>query len=230
MVKSLISRLIFCSKPARVATEASPNVYESIYVLTLDKFIDCLCDAKLKVLELPGKKASPQELSTAWQKIYEQYAECVQDSEQKYMTRLTKEINLLGTKLNLVNLILDRLSTKHSPEVLSELKKILNVPGKFDPNDGAQYKKDLGLAVSLSKQLFVKMKEKEAELQRLMPTAQEAGRINRSHFDSLLIQLSKHLKFQVNRRQVFVSEFIAMMADMRAAYDQFLKDQKTLKP
>jgi hypothetical protein len=233
-MQNLISKIGFRSKqaPSPVATsvleEITDKVYDSIYVLTLDKFIDCICESKFEVLLRPGKKATTNQLEEAWLKIYEQYADNVQDSEQKYIARLSREINLLGTKLNLVNLIVGRLELEHNPDILAELKRILNVPGEFNPENMDQYRKDLQLTISLSKQLYMKMKEKEAELQRLMPTSQ-VGKIDRAHFDSLLIQLSKHFKFLVNRNQVFVSEFIAMMVDMRNTYDQHLKNAKNAK-
>lgn len=232
VMQNFINKIGFGGRQAAVPEsivaekQTTSLVYDSIYVLTLDRFIDCLCDNRLEALLIGDKQVSTDQLETAWQKIYEQYADSVQDTEQKHISKLSREINTLGTKLNSVNLIVERLSVNYDPDILAELKRILNVPGSFDPNNREQYRRDLQLTISLSKQLFVRMKEKEAELHRLMPTRQ-AGKTDRGHFDTLLIQLSKHFKFQINRKQIVVSEFIAMMADMRSAFEHQLKNAKT---
>jgi hypothetical protein len=234
LIRNFISKIGFGGKQAAVPenvvaqVQTDGLVYGNIHVLTLDRFIDCLCDDRLEALLIPGKKATVEQLKQAWQRVYEQYSDNVQDSEQKYMGRLSREINLLGTKLNLVNLIVERLELDHDPDILAELRRILNAPGQFNPENREQYKRDIQLTISLSKQLFMRMKEKEAELKRLMPTKQ-AGKIDRAHFDTLLIQLSKHFKFQINKNQVFVGEFIAMMMDMRNTHDQQLKNAKNIK-
>jgi hypothetical protein len=204
------------------------NVYDSIHVLTLDRFIDCVCDSNLQVLIVPGKKATIEQLKQAWRNIYEQYSDSVQDSDQKYAIKLSRDVNLLATKLNLINVIVERLELQHNPEILLELKKLLNLPGKFDPEDTLQYRKDLKMAVSLSKQFFIKLKSKEAELQNLLPVAQIGG-VDRAHFDNLIIQLSKYLKFQINRRQMVTSEFVGMITEMRKDFEIQLKNAKNLK-
>lgn len=203
------------------------KLYRSIHELTLDKFITCLCDSDYTVLILPNATATAQEIVDAWSQIYEQYIDCIQDTEQKHLIKLSREINILTTKLNLINLIIERLNVKHSDEILHALRQLINVPGKFDANDREQYAKDLKVAISLSKMLYVQLQEKEHELGKIMPT--KAGKIERSHFDALIINVSKYMKFQINRREITVGEFIAMMIDMRNSVNRMQRELKTSK-
>ena len=192
------------------------NTYHSIHDTTLDKFIACICDHNYSVLNLPGEKNSDAILRAAWDNIYSEYIDCVKDTEQIYISKLSKDINVLTTKLNLIALVVERLSIKHDADIVAELRKVISVPGDFNPANRDAYKKDLERVVSLSKTLYMQREEKRAEMSRLMPM-EGTGKIDHSHFDALIVQISKYMKFQINRRQIFVGEFVAMMIDLRGA-------------
>ena len=75
------------------------QITHSISELTLDKFTICICEGNLLVLVKDWfnvtKEEAYHDILDAWDNIYSEYVTAMKDKEQKYLLRLTKEINLL---------------------------------------------------------------------------------------------------------------------------------------
>lgn len=239
MLQKLISKWSFFKKRGNGLTQPlkeplrkpslSTKLYLSITELTLDKFITCICDGNLSVL-VKGDWYGLQEgdIIDAWESLYAQYIDCIKDKEQQYITRLLKEINLLQTKLDLIQLIVTRLSIEHNQEILDELKKIIAVTGNFIIDDANSYLKDLERVVLNSKRLVVELENKKSEFEKLMPSS-PAQKVDKQHFETVIIRVSKHMKFRVNKYEIMVSEFVAMIVDMRDTAEAMNRELNTLK-
>ncbi len=195
---------------------SSLTLYRSIDTLPLDRFITCICDQDLLALVISGKP-TPEELISAWNEIYDQYVIAVNDKEQQYILRLTKEINCLEFDYKLIGLCVTRLEIEHSDEVLGILKKLVPSNIKFNPADIEQYKKDLSLIISKSKRMIVEIENKRGELGRLAP--EKGERITRSEFDKMVVRASKYMQNRIDKKLTTVSEFVQIIDEMRKEAD-----------
>ena len=191
----------------------SGTLYLTIDELPLDCFIRCTCDGDLKALIITGDH-DDMILYTAWESIYEQYVDALKDKDQMYILKLTKKINALEFDIKLIQLCIKRLSVEFSADVLAALKKVIPVPGKFNPDDAEQYAKDLSIAVTRSKSLILEIENKKGELSRVTPK-KASEKMDRTAFDALIIRISKYMQFKVDKKKTTVSEFVQMIVDMR---------------
>lgn len=203
---------------------SSLKLYRSIDTLPLERFITCICDKDLTALVISGN-ATGEELVSAWNDIYDQYVIAVNDKEQQYILRLTKEINCLEFDYKLIGLCVTRLEIEHSEEVLGILKKLVPTNLKFNPADIEQYKKDLSLIISKSKRMIVEIENKRGELGRLAP--EKGERVNRSEFDKMIVRASKYMQYKIDKKATTVSEFVQIIDEMRKEADSIDKINKT---
>jgi len=208
-------------------TTLSETLYHTISDLPLDRFVTCVCDGDLSALIITGAPTEI-ELQAAWETIYEQYIDALKDKDQMYILKLTKQINALEFDIKLIQLCIKRLSVEHSPEVLSQLKKVISVPGKFNPEDAEQYAKDLSVAITRSKSLILDIENKKGELSRITPK-NASEKMDRGSFDGLIVKISKYMHFRVDKKQTTVSEFVQMVVDMRETAESMEMESITKK-
>lgn len=203
----------------------SNTCFTSIHDFPLDKFIACICDNNFSLLIKPNQKATEKEMQEAWNNIYSEYAYEVQDKEQKYISGIVKSCHVLSLKIALINLIVNRLSTKFDSEILNVLKMVVPfISGTFDENNQAQYTKDLQMAITVSKKFVIELEDKQKQLDALIPKNSKS--IDRSHFDKIIVRISQHFKFQIDRAKTTVGEFTAMIMDMRETVESINKLNK----
>jgi hypothetical protein len=145
--------------------------------------------------------------------IYEEFLFAIRDTEQNYYMRLVKEINILEAKYHMVELIVTRLAIKESDEIRKILAQVLPVRA----TDSLQ------VIVTRSRRFLQEIEIKKAELERLQPVA-EHGQADRKYFTHLIIQVTKHLKVQIDKYKVTAFEFGEMIIDMREHYNQLKKE------
>jgi hypothetical protein len=195
-----------------LTSEHGYKVIDQITELMMDKFIDGICNGNLKVLVIEGDP-SVAVLEKAWSSIYQQYLDNMGDEEQKQSAKLITEINLLESRCNLVRLVVKRLRLQHSAEVIEDLKKVVAVDVVLDPADPDTYKKGLSRILSKCRRWELDIQGKKEELALLQPDSSEE-KIDAIHFDKIIIRLSRHMKFKVNKFKTAVSEFCMMFSDM----------------
>lgn len=197
---------------------SSSILYRTIDQLPLDRFISCICDSDLSHLIISGT-ATQDELEHTWGRIYEQYIDAIQDKEQMYILKVSGQINAMELDLKIIQLCVRRLEQQYSEEIVKELRKVLPTVGSFNQDDIEQYRKSLSLAITRSKALILQIETKKGELAKLMPK-HPGDRVDRKYFDTVLVKLSKHMQFRVDRSKISVSEFTQMIVDMREAAQQ----------
>lgn len=187
--------------------------YKNISELPLDRFIKVVCENDLLALTISGRPTEA-ELNEAWEEIYDEYVFYLKDKTQEYFESLTRTHNILLTKIQAVDLVIYRLSIQHSDEIVKELKKLLpGLSGKFNAQDVEGYRKDLKKAQQDAKILIAQADQKKQELEKLIEQ-RNGEKIDRTQFDKMLIQISKHMKYHINKYTVTVSEFINMILDI----------------
>lgn len=214
------------------------QIIHSINELTVDKFIVCICDGNLTVLVKDWfnitKEEAFQDINQAWENIYTEYVEAMKDKEQKYLLRLTKEINLLQCKLVMIDTIVRTIAAEYQltqtcdPKQIDNLRKYINVTGKFDPEDAISYARDLEMVIANSKRLLIEFETKKIEYEKLVPKNSKT-KVDKKYFDDILTQLSKHMKSIIDPKNITVGFFVSMMNDMRSEIERIEKELRKVK-
>jgi hypothetical protein len=190
--------------------------------LTLDKFIICICDENYHVL---AKKNGVKEieLKKAWSKIYDEYFNIIKDKEQSYIMTLYREINLIEFKINVINGCVSYLNIFKDEEIVNILRQFIPVYGKFDENNEEQYNRDLQTVINFARKFIIELETKSIELNKLTPKEKQS--ITRDYFDQLIWELSKYVKYQINKYTISASEFARGIANMRSYYEHLIQHQ-----
>jgi hypothetical protein len=192
--------------------------------LTLDKFIVCVCDENYHVL-VKKNGVKEWQIKKAWDKIYDEYLTILKDREQTYVMQLSRDVELLEFKLNIINFCIKYLDIKNSMneetdnEVLEVLKQFIPIFYDLNDIDREDYINKLQVFINYSKRFIVELENKSIELEKLIPRNKK--KIEREYFDRLITQVSRYVKYQVSKYTISVSEFANLLADLRT-YNEYL--------
>jgi hypothetical protein len=183
--------------------------------LPLDKFIRCLCDGALAALIIEGSP-SDLELRAAWEAIFERFLDAMKDSDGLYMMRLNAKINTLEFNYKFIHLCLERLRVGYSRFAADCLRKLIRVDGELNPEDQDRYFRALQTVQNRAQRLQVEIGDKKAEKALLEKTTTGSTvQLTREHFDNLIGQVSRYMKFYIDRRIVSIGEFVSFYMQMR---------------
>jgi hypothetical protein len=178
-------------------------------VVTMDKFINCLCKQNYSCLVVSGE-FSDNEKFEAWQDIFYQYCDLLNTNEYKIMLKLMKSIGINEAKLIAINLCLIVLSHNYNQECIDILKKYgYNYAYNFD--DKEQYLKDLQNVQSINKGVKMNLLNDEKNLERL--TDKKKKQVRASDFDEIFISLNSRLKFgfKITKQNTTIAEYCSMI-------------------
>jgi len=218
----MISHL-FSSRNLRNKLDCS-KLITSASDLTLDKFIVCVCDENYHVL-VKKNGVKEWQIKKAWDKIYDEYLTILKDREQTYVMQLSRDVELLEFKLNIINFCIKYLDIKNSMneetdnEVLEVLKQFIPIFYDLNDIDREDYINKLQVFINYSKRFIVELENKSIELEKLIPRNKK--KIEREYFDRLITQVSRYVKYQVSKYTISVSEFANLLADLRT-YNEYL--------
>lgn len=192
------------------------TIVSSCYLLTMDKFIDCLVEDKLQVLG----NGTQEQLNKAWGNIVHEFSELRADKSATELLELQKEIFVLQNKIKIISLCVGVLWDTYNRDLANELKTMgFNV--KLNWSNKAQYYKELNLVISKSKTFDVLARRKEKELLELIKKS-GTDRYQRKDFVSINTSLSKYMSFHVNNNQITVAEW----CDMVNKYEEYIEIQQ----
>jgi hypothetical protein len=196
---------------------ASPSckLYRSIHQLPLAKFITCICDDDLTALVIEGP-ATPQQLTEAWEAIYNEYIDANKDESIEFIDKLTTNYNLLITKYNVIKLLVDAVSYFPVDYLIDELKHWYELPAALNPKDKAGFKRDLAVITARNQRWYNDALQIKQQIEQLQPVQQNAGKITRTWFDQQLVAISRYSKYHINKNETTVSEFVIMCKDLKA--------------
>ena len=195
--------------------------------MTLDKFIICVCDENYHVL-VKRNGVNESQIKQAWEKIYDEYLTIIKDREQSYIMNLSREINLLEFKVNIINYCVNILDIQNSlgdetdEEIVNVIRQFVPVFGEFNDTDRIEYVKKLQQIINNSKRFIIELENKEIEFDKLMPKTKQS--IKREYFDRLISQVSKYVKYQISKYTISVTEFANLVADLRT-YNEYLQQE-----
>jgi hypothetical protein len=196
-------------------------IVDSITDLMLSDFIVCLTKQNYSCLAKGNIEATEEQLSSAWDNIYNQYIDETDDSEQKAYVNLSKEAAVLEIKIQIIQACIEVLRLEHRAEIVEELRQWMPVFEKFDPADREQYLKDIQAVEMRSAEFGVDLRHIQHELAEVTPEDSEP--VSAMSFEKVLTQLEMHRKYKIDKFTTTVASFAFMLKDYRTslrAYQQ----------
>ena len=148
--------------------------------------------------------------------IYLQFLDGIKDKEQSYIQKLAKEVNGLEVVYSTVQLAIRYYEQINDPEVFAVI--IHFVPG-------AQTTDSLEMIGTRSRKMLLDLDLKRKELKEITNTDKRSIP-DYAFFTQLTLQVSKHLKFQIDKSKTTVAEFAAMIHDLRQTNDHIERELK----
>lgn len=180
-----------------------------------------MCDGKLEVLVIYGP-ATREVLESAWEKIYDEFIEKMQDADGQYVHDQIRDLNLLRTKINAVTTIVEYIRWLLTAQIevdldsiLSELNTWSNLSVRLDQSDKAACERILEMVMAHVTTWKVEAEQMRIEMEKSTAGQEGHAKMDREYFDHLLVALSIANKFKVNRQETTVREFVIMVQALR---------------
>lgn len=180
--------------------------YQDISHLPLSLFIEITINNDLRFLTIEGQPTELQ-LAQAWQNILAQYSDAIGDQEFKLYTNLLKEVTILSVNLQLIHHLVDTLWKIYDERLAKELNQLLGTSFKFNPHDNESYQNELARCINRSKSLKIKLTLKMTQFEALEKKQVKNTKPTYEYYDSILITLSDHAKYQLYADDMTVFQY-----------------------
>jgi thermostable 8-oxoguanine DNA glycosylase len=171
----------------------------------MEKFIECLIDKNFSVLG----KGNEIKLQAAWIEIFNEFSSLRQNSQSNEIFELMKSIFSIEQKIKIINSCVEILWHVYNRELANELKDLgFNI--KLDWSNKTQYIKELQSVISKGKSLTTKLKQKQAELDKLTEK-QKGNSWSRKDFVSINTNLARFMNFHINNSLITVADWCDMV-------------------
>lgn len=202
--------------------------YRGTSEMPLSRFIKAAVNLDLNQLVISGTP-SVEELASAWSNIYQEFIDGMQDKKADYRVRLLNDIDKLEYNYRVIQMCVQRLSFGPSDWAIAQLRRRVRVSGEFNPEDQAQYYQNLLIVMNQALSLKHQLAERQAELKIVYQRAGSGGQLSYEQFDHLVTRVCLFAKFQINRKETMVSEFISLYKEMKATEDALRQQLETSK-
>lgn len=180
--------------------------------LPLDIFIDCLLDNQLNLLIIEGA-ATPQELENNWNKIYTEYCQLSQQGSYNEVLELSRDINDINAKINIVNVIVKHLQLSFDQDLVNMLNSFaLQCTITVEDQDLILVTK-LNQVIARMKKWFTIITQKKRALEKVR--SENTGKTDRAYFDEWLDIMSEQKGFYISADTITVSRFCRSMVKIR---------------
>jgi hypothetical protein len=199
----------------------SCKLYRHISSIPLDIFIDIFCDKNVELLIIQGQ-TTQGELEKAWEGIYDDFIEKMQDDDGRAMQDQIRDMNLLRTKINTVATIIDYIRwllgaqiRVDLDDILAELTEWTGLPVQLDQGDKTACHRTLDMVLAHVMTWKVEGEQMRQEMERSTADQDGMSKMDRDYFDSVIVALSIANKFKVNRKETMTGEFVVMVQALR---------------
>lgn len=194
------------------------NLYRSCSTLSMELFLQCLCDGNLKALIIEGG-ATDEELQEAWLIILSEYHELKGDIQGSEQWRLSIEVMRLHNHLFLLDQCVEFLKIQWSDSIAESVRR-LGYP--FNPKDKENYTLDLNRVVNKSKLKYIQLKQLIAQLSAEVEKMGDK-KPSREDFDTMLIYIEEMQKVSYNFETLTVQKYL----QLEKKYIQYVEHLKT---
>lgn len=209
-------------RDVKQASSRPTELYHSCSQLPLNIFIDCIIDGNLNGLVIRGS-IDKEVLASAWLNIYYEYISINHSSETEYIHKLQVDVSLLNDEIQNVETCLLYLSPEYinlcngRHEEVIDLLKYYGYRQTIDIN--TDYSKVL---IGIQNQLAPKKMRRDGKAKELDEyiKAKSKDKVTRSHFDSILIRLSRFQGYHVRAKDVTVVEYIMLLKDYIKSFER----------
>jgi hypothetical protein len=176
---------------------SSGKWYQNITELPLRNYIDCVVDGNYCALVVSGNPTE-HELLLAWAQIQQEYADIMADSEHRLYVTLYRDIKVLELTLKLIHFLIEELKKVYYDEYTNRLNDLLKTNFQFDYTEPVKYLAELNRCTNRSKGIKIDLALKMGKFEAIQKKNTEKGsKPTREYFQSILITLSDHAKYQV---------------------------------
>lgn len=182
----------------------------SCYKITVDQFCDCLFEKQYELLGEPAEQRQD-----AWNKIYVEYCDLMNDASYNESFNLMKEMQALNAKIHIIGLSIDYLHCIRDEEI----EKILYRLGVKPSEDFEQLQKD---GIAEIKKLTANLTTMQKDFDKLTEsTGEKAGR---DSFENNLLIFGEHRKIHLSATTTTMYQFCRMYKEFeRMVQDNALK-------
>jgi alpha-amylase/alpha-mannosidase (GH57 family) len=164
-------------------------------------------------------------LITTWANIQQEYVDAIGDNEHRLYVKLYSQVAILGANIECIALIIKALRRGYYEGLVIELNKMLKTNFKFDWNNQVEYQKNLNRCENRAKSLKIELTLKVASLEKLQEKqTKKSYKPTHEYFQSILITLSDHAKFQI-QDNISVFAFCERMKRYNKSTDNLQKNK-----
>lgn len=168
----------------------------------LDRFIDVLHHREFNRLIIEGNP--PEEaLKEAWDAIYMEYCELMNDGSYNELLEKSKEVQMLNGRITLIDGIVKHLRITYDAVLVNVLKDMA-IPCDLQPDDpDPEFK--LKKVLAWGKRLVIQMDQARKAVSEAQ--ADKQGELGDNYFDDWLLALSKSYGYMVKAKDITLVQF-----------------------
>lgn len=201
------------------------KLYTDCKKLPLSIFIDCLLDSDYSGLILNGTPTE-KELQDAWMKIFAEYSVSVNDETHNEIFIKTKAINLIVSKIYIIENLCSNLRHDHNEQACKILNGYaLKCDLKEDDPFPVRHEK-IDLILSRAGRFTTQLDKLKLQLKEAQKNSVQ-GEGGSDYFDDMLNVMSETAGYMIRASDITVSRFVKMIQKMRAR--QTTEKLKTMK-
>lgn len=198
-----------------------PKTYTSCSDLPLYNFIKIVVFNDLEQLYIskPNIFHKKADLISLWDKIFDEYSQLSDNTQNSHMLELLKSIKEIEFKLNIISSCLQVLSNcvKHSLNIIDYQLTIetLKSYGFYHEYSNLTLLEDIKRIISGSKTLNIELADLLEEYKKI-DTSKESVATEKDFIDEVALVSSFH-KIQINTKQISVMEYISYLSLFKKA-------------
>lgn len=200
--------------------------------VTMKQFIACIVDSDFNQLVVSGEPTAEQ-LMEAWANLFLEYCDLAGHTEVRYRTRLNAEVIAYRAKINAAEACIEHLRVADEvraniPNVpvngfIECLKTIGFEDFDLNPNDRAQFLKDLNRIEAELRPDKIRLHAKEIELNEIQKGSTDNEAVERKYFTTIFTRINNYSKREAVNMQTTVEMYCASLRD----YVDAIEESKT---
>lgn len=145
--------------------------------------------------------------------LYLEFFDAIKGKQQNYIDELIRSINIAETKYNLVKVAVSYFELN---DLLGrDWRKDVEVIRAIGKHVRIGAKDSLQTVLTRAARYITDIEEKRAELALLDKSGEKGVIADSEYFTFMIVQISKYMKFHINRKQTYVAEFAEMIIELR---------------
>lgn len=181
----------------------------------------------------PLDSIPPISLLQAWQPIYEDFLDGMQDKEGLRKSKLMGKINNLEFTYELIQTGVKYMEKAYAKgifdgEMIQILSKHIRITGFEHPEDPELFKRDLQVILNRANGMKLQITTLQAELKGIKIYEESDQKTTFKQFDQLIAQVSIYAKFHIDKKLVTVSEFVEYYISRRESLDAIEEQHKNV--